>query len=341
MKKPHQLEPFSHLTPDTILTAAEQSTGVRCTGYCLQLNSYINRVYELETEEGERLIIKFYRPDRWPLLALEEEHDFVKELAAHDLPVVAPIKQSSGLTLGHDHDIYFAIYPKRSGRFFDEFSMGQWQELGRLIGRMHAIASARPCTARPVLVPNQATTAQVDFLLASKLIPTHLQANFSKTCQTLLELITPLFKTTKLIRLHGDCHFGNILHRAEESFLLIDFDDMAMGPAVQDFWMLLPGYTDECQSEIDNFIDGYETFHHFNRSELALIEPLRAMRYIHFIAWCAHQAGDIHASENLIPNWGSESYWYQEIQDLQTQLDRIRQAAHPSLYDHGGLPPFL
>lgn len=322
---PDHGEPFALLNPDAILTAVEQAADLRCTGYCLQLNSYINRVYEIETEAGERLIAKFYRPDRWPLAALEEEHNFVRELADHDIPVVAPLRLTSGTTLARHGDIFFTLYPKKSGRFFDEFSPEQWQELGRLIGRMHAVAGTTTCCRRPVLTPDKSTAAQLKFLAASHLIPPHLQAGFDQACHTLLALITPLFSNTRLIRLHGDCHFGNILHRAEESFLLIDFDDMAMGPAVQDFWMLLPGHKNECHHEIENFIDGYETFHPFHRSELALIEPLRAMRYIHFIAWCAHQAGDAQASENLVPGWGSENYWRQEIWDIETQITRIRQ----------------
>ncbi len=341
MKQADHSEPFSQLTPDIILTAVEQAAQVRCTAYCLQLNSYINRVYELQTEDDERLIVKFYRPDRWSLAALEEEHGFVRELADHDLPVVAPITLSSGQTLARHHDIYFAVYPKRSGRFFDEFSTEQWQELGRLIGRMHAIGSRKPCTCRPVLTPDKATAGQVDFLLASKLIPDHLRSSFATTCQTLLELIIPLFSAIKPIRIHGDCHFGNILHRAEESFLLIDFDDLAMGPAVQDFWLLLPGYKDECPVEIENFIDGYETFRPFSRAELSLIEPLRAMRYIHFIAWCAHQAHDINAAENLVPGWGDENYWRQEIDDLKSQIARIRAQTTAHTYDQGGLSPFI
>lgn len=341
MNEPAHSEPFSNLTPDTILTAVEQAADIRCTAYCLQLNSYINRVYELEREDGERLIVKFYRPERWSLAALKEEHGFIRELADHDLPVVAPLPFSTGKTLASHDDIYFALYPKKSGRFFDEFSPQQWQELGRLIGRMHAIASAKPCTSRPVLLPNQATADHVEFLRASGLIPNHLKASFTSTCHTLLELITPLFRATKTIRLHGDCHFGNILHRAEESFLLIDFDDMAMGPAVQDFWMLLPGYKNECSLEIENFIDGYETFRPFNRGEIALIEPLRAMRYIHFISWCAHQAHDINASQNLVPGWGNENYWQQEIADLQSQINRIRQQGSATIGDYHGLPPFI
>jgi len=326
---PGHSEPFSTLTPDVILTAVEQAADLRCTAYCLQLNSYINRVYELETEEGQRLIVKFYRPKRWPWAALQEEHDFIRELAAHDLPVVAPLPFATGLTLARHNDIYFALFPKKSGRFFDEFTLDQWQELGRLIGRMHAIASSRPCSHRLILTPAQATTQQVDFLLASGLIPAHLHPLFAATCRELLDLLIPLFKTTNLLRIHGDCHFGNILHRAEESFLLIDFDDMVMGPAVQDFWMLLPGYKNECHQEIESFLEGYATFHTFNRAELELIEPLRAMRYIHFMAWCAHQARDIRGSENLVAGWGSDHYWQQEIQDLQAQIIRIN-AARPN-----------
>lgn len=176
------------------------------------------------------------------------------------------------------------------------------------------------------------TSSQIEFLLSGDFLPEVLLARFERVCRDLIEHISPLFDNIGIIRLHGDCHFGNILHRSHESFLLIDFDDMAMGPAVQDFWMLLPGYRSDSFLEIENFLDGYEVFRPFDRQELALIEPLRAMRYIHFMAWCAYQLHDRQAARSIIPDWGTENYWQREVRDLETQIERIKEGKNEGIY---------
>jgi len=318
------LSDFHRLTPDTIITVVEQALGTFCTNLCRPLNSYINRVYELEAETGEGLIVKFYRPGRWAQEALRDEHAFLLELAAREIPVIPPLTMNDGPTLGEHEGIFFAIFPKKSGRSSDEFTLDQWEEIGRLLARVHAVGATRPAVSRVVMTPNRSTLPQVAFLLGGDFIPPELAPAYQQTTDRLLALIEPLFSEAETIQIHGDCHFSNIIHRPGESFFLIDFDDMAVGPPVQDLWMLLPGYAREAAAEIEVFLEGYETFRPFDRRSLKLIEPLRAMRYIHYSAWCAHQATD-GGLDRLEPDWGTHAYWQREIKDLNEQIARIRE----------------
>ncbi len=316
---------FHGLTPDVIITLAEKALGVRCTNLCRPLNSYINRVYELEFEDRTGLVIKFYRPGRWSKNGLLDEHTFLQELAALEIPVIVPLKMVDGTTLGRFGKIWFACFPKCGGRSFDEYSEEQWLELGRLIGRVHAVGAVRLPEERITMKPSSSTRTQVDSLLASNLIPAEMRQEFKELADTLITEITPLFDHTRMIRIHGDCHFSNLIYLPEKSFYIIDFDDMAVGPPVQDFWMLLPGVKEDSWREINLFLEGYETFMDFDQRSLALIEPLRAMRYIHYIAWCAHQVSE-DGESRVAPNFGTREYWQQEMGDLADQLERIKNA---------------
>lgn len=330
MKKRDAVHPAFHgLSPDVVITLAEKALGLRCTNLCRPLNSYINRVFELERGDGGGLIIKFYRPDRWTKEALHDEHDFLLELDALEIPVIAPLTLSDNTTLGLHGKIPFACFPKCGGRSFDEYTDDQWQELGRLIGRVHAVGATRPARHRLTLSPEHSTRAQVNALLSGDLIPADLRQEMRELTDTLIAEISPLFATTPMIRIHGDCHFSNIIHRPGQSFFIIDFDDMAMGPAVQDFWMLLPGPLPEALAEVEIFLEGYETFMKFDRRSLALIEPLRAMRFLHYIAWCAHQFRE-DGESRVAPNFGTRDYWQRELADLADQLERIRHAPSPT-----------
>lgn len=318
---------FHGLTPDRIINLAETALGRRCTNLCRPLNSYINRVYELEYEENAEdeagLIIKFYRPGRWSKKAILDEHAFLLELQALEIPVVAPLPMTDGGTLGRWGKIFFACFPKCGGRSFDEYTEEQWLELGRLIGRVHAVGATRPARERIIMRPDSSTQAQVDTLLAGDFIPAGQRREFQELTAALIKEISPLFAQTRMIRIHGDCHFSNLIYLPGQSFYIIDFDDMAMGPPVQDFWMLLPGLLRDSLLEIDFFLEGYETFMDFDRRSLNLIEPLRAMRYIHYIAWCAHQvAAD--GTSRVAPDFGTREYWQQEMADLADQLERIK-----------------
>jgi Ser/Thr protein kinase RdoA (MazF antagonist) len=316
---------FLHLSPDIVLGVVEQALGVRCTNLCRPLASYINRVYELEQEDGTGLVVKFYRPGRWNQAALQDEHDFLLELAGREIPVIAPLPLTGNGTLGTHQGLAFAVFPKCGGRSFDEYTDEQWLEIGRLLGRVHAVGASREPSGRIVMRPDRSTRDHLRYLLAGNFLPSDLAQSFSALVETIIAEITPLFVGVELIRIHGDCHFSNLIYRPGESFYLIDFDDMAFGPPVQDFWMLLPGYRDETHVEIDLFLEGYETFRDFDRRTLRLIEPLRAMRFIHYTAWCACQVAEEGLSR-VAPDFGSRDYWQREIDDLADQLERIRSA---------------
>ena len=316
---------FHGLTPDRVITLAEKALGVRCTNLCRPLNSYINRVYELEREDRSGLVIKFYRPGRWSQNGLLDEHTFLLELQAREIPVIVPLKMVDGTTLGRFGKIWFACFPKCGGRSYDEYSEEQWLELGRLIGRVHAIGATHQPLDRITMKPSSSTRTQVDSLLASNLIPAEMRQEFKELTDSLIKEITPLFGQTRMIRIHGDCHFSNLIYLPGKSFYIIDFDDMAVGPPVQDFWMLLPGLMQDSLLEIDLFLEGYETFMDFDRRSLRLIEPLRAMRYIHYIAWCAHQVSE-DGESRVAPNFGTHEYWRVEMGDLADQLERIKSA---------------
>lgn len=314
---------FQGLTPDAVLNLVEQELNVHCTNLCRPLNSYINRVYELEDEDGTGIIIKFYRPGRWSREALQEEHDFLLELAAEELPVIAPLELGSGNTLGLFHETLFAVFPKKGGRYTDELNDDQWGELGRLLGRVHLLGASGETTHRPIIRPDLSTADHLTKIVESGVIPQDQSRQYIDLVNEIIEETTPLFKGIDSIRIHGDCHSGNLIYRPDESYYLIDFDDMAVGPPVQDFWMLLPGTMDSSFVEIDLFLEGYETFRRFDQSSLRLIEPLRAMRFVHYTAWCAYQVVE-DGSSPVVPNFGTREYWQQEMNDLADQLERIR-----------------
>ena len=319
---------FPGLTPPLILDLAEAALGARCTNLRRPYNSYINRVYELADRDGRGLVIKFYRPGRWSRAGVQDEHDFLLELAAEEIPVIAPLRLRDGSTLGAHGRLLFALYEKKGGRYPDEFTDDQWLAMGRLLGRLHQVGARRQPHDRPRLHPQASTRAHLDFLRASGLLPADLAPAYEQVTAAIVDEITPLFARTESIRIHGDCHRGNIIDRPGESLHLIDFDDMAVGAPVQDFWMLLPGTLADAAVEADLLIEGYETFRPFDRTSLRLIEPLRAMRYVHYSAWCARQVVKDGLSP-VIPDFGSRTYWQTETRELADQLERIREGAQP------------
>jgi len=314
---------FHSLTPEKVITPVEKALGVRCTNLCRPLNSYINRVFELESEDGQGLVIKFYRPGRWSAAALQDEHDFLHDLLREEIPVVAPLVHGDGGTLGTFNDLHFAVFPKKGGRSFDEFNDDQWTQLGRLLGRTHMVGASRRPRDRIVMAPESSTRQQLDYLLSGGFLPADMRAKYSDLAGELIVETTPLFREMEKIRIHGDCHFSNLIFRPEESFFLIDFDDMAIGPAVQDLWMLLPGRLVDSLKEVNLFLEGYETFRPFDRRGFQLIEPLRAMRFIHYCSWCARQVAE-DGESRAMPEFGSRHFWQQEINDLADQLVQIR-----------------
>jgi Ser/Thr protein kinase RdoA (MazF antagonist) len=313
---------FHQLGPDRVLTFVETALAVRCNNLFRPLNSYINRVFEVEQVDGTRLVVKFYRPGRWSREAILDEHQFLRDLATHEIPVIAPLVLQDGTTLAESNGLHYSVFPKCGGRSVDEFTDDQWIQLGRLIGRIHQVGELSVAHHRIVMAPDHSTKTQLEYILASPCVPEDLKPPLEEAARAIIAQATPLFQDGRMIRIHGDCHFSNVIHRPGESFFLIDFDDMVMGPPIQDIWMLLPGDLGESFVELDLFLEGYETFRSFDQATLRLVEPLRAMRYVHYMAWCAHQvAGD--GVTRAIDGFGSREYWQKEIADLHDQMQRI------------------
>lgn len=316
---------FADLTPDTVLEQTERALGRRCSNICRPLSSYINRVYEVGVADGSFVVVKFYRPGRWSDTALQDELEFVAELAAEELPVVPPLPGPDGRLLHLHGDMRFAVYPKRGGRALDEPAPNDWVHIGRLLARMHTVGARRPPRDRIEIGPRHSAAGHLQALLAPGIIPARLVEPYRRAVEGILDLIAPAFEGIEKIRIHGDCHRCNILHRPGEPFHVIDFDDMAVGPPVQDIWMLLPGRVAESRVELDHLLEGYETFRDFDYSSLKLVEPLRALRFVHYAAWCARQKAD-GGFTRLAPDWGTPAHWTQEIAELEKQRQEILDA---------------
>jgi len=326
---------FEDLSPEVMMTAVEKALDVQLSGLAAPLPSYINRVYEFATTGNERLIAKFYRPGRWPEAALRDEHRFVLACAAAEIPVVAPLPQRSGDTLGNVDGIFFALYPKRSGREFELNGGEEWERLGSLVARLHNVGDDEPANARIMQHPMESTAANIRWLLDGHYITPRYLTSFETLCRRLLKQIIPLFNDIEYIRIHGDLHRANILERPGEGLLLIDFDDMMVGPPVQDLWLLLPEYAEDCPEEIRTFLKGYTMLRDFDTWTLRLIEPLRAMRMIYFLAWISRQAEDYNFAGHF-PGWGTEAFWQREVGDLERQLAVVENSLHHS-YDRNSI----
>jgi len=313
---------FATLTPEAVLEAVEVALDTRLEPWTQPLPSYVNRVYGLRGEDGQALVAKFYRPGRWTPEALRDEQRFVQDCRAEDIPVVAPLVLRDGDTLGQHGGIAFAVYPRRGGRPFDSDAPESWARIGALLGRLHSVGAGRDAVHRRDLHPDAATREDLAYLTAGGFAPAAENARLEALGAQLLEQIGPLFDDVEPIRLHGDCQRTNILERPGEGLLLIDFDDMVNGPAVQDLWLLLPDAPRACRAEMACLLDAYEAFHPFDPRTLRLIEPLRAMRMLHYLAWCARQAND-HAFPRSHPEWATRAFWQGEIADLERQLALI------------------
>jgi Ser/Thr protein kinase RdoA (MazF antagonist) len=310
--------PFSTLTPDLVLDAVE-SLGYLSDARVLALNSYENRVYQVGIEESEPLIAKFYRPDRWSDAAIREEHVFSRELVEHEVPVVAPLERD-GESLFEHAGFRFALFPRRGGRAPEPGNLDQLYRLGQLLGRLHAVGATRPFAERETLAVDNFGHASLDTLLQGGFIPSGLLPAYRSVAQDLLGRLDALFGRVRYnaIRLHGDCHPGNLLYR-DETFNVVDLDDCRMGPAVQDLWMMLAGERQERLGQLAELIDGYQEFHDFDPRELPLIEGLRALRLLHHSAWIARRWDDP-AFPLAFPWFANERYWGDQVLMLREQI---------------------
>jgi len=337
----HAVGSFELLSPGDAVRAVERAFGVVLDGTLDSYPSYVNRVYGMRREDGEAIVAKFYRPGRWTRAAILDEHRFLRDLAAAEIPVVAPISGVDGATLqelevpgdgeggreggGSGARFLFAVFPRAGGRTFEPESADDLLRLGSLIGRCHAVGAAGSAPDRVVCEPSGLTASFVDELLGEGLVHPDCRDDFERIARSTIAGIAPLFAGARFSRIHGDCHRGNLIDRPGRGLTLIDFDDMMSGPAVQDVWLVLPGYAVDCPRELDLVLEGFERFAAFDRGTLRLIEPLRFMRMIYFLAWRARQRGDFWFRGSF-PDWGSEAFWIKETEDLRVQAEVIGKA---------------
>lgn len=314
------MENFLNILPEVIFDAAE-TLGGRCTGRFFALNAMENRVYDIEMEEGPRVVIKFYRPGRWSRATIQTEHDFLKKLEENEIPVVRPLADASGKTLFETNGVLFTIFPKRPGRLEPELNKEQLTRLGRFLARLHNVGATMPGLPRLKLSPTTYGRETLKYLKEKNLLPAHLGQHFETLINEICDVTEPMFTNVEYVLLHGDCHAGNILW-SNDSPYFIDFDDMLYAPPVQDTWMLT-GADDEYGNEMRRIlITAYEEIREFDDSTLRLIEPLRALRMIHFTAWIAKRWED-GAFKLAFPNFGTERYWQEQVEGLSVQREKI------------------
>ncbi|MFL6634233.1 MAG: serine/threonine protein kinase [Massilia sp.] len=311
--------PFSRLDPAMVLDAVD-SVGLRGDGRLLALNSYENRVYRVGREEGPPVVVKFYRPGRWSDAAILEEHAFVQELADQEIPAVPPCVLD-GRTL-HEHGGFrFTVFESRGGRAPELSDPATLEWIGRFIGRIHAVGAVKPFAERPRLDLDTFGKEPRAWLIGHGFIPPELLTAYTSVLDQALDGVARCYDragTLPLLRLHGDCHAGNVLWTGDGPHF-VDFDDSRMGPAVQDLWMLLSGERHEMVGQLADVLAGYEDFCDFDPRQLYLVEALRTLRLIHYSAWLAMRWDDP-AFPAAFPWFNTQRYWQDRILELREQV---------------------
>lgn len=309
--------PYQGLSPETMLDALE-AVGFRTDGGLMPLNSYENRVYQVGIEDDEPVVAKFYRPERWTDAAILEEHGFSFELRDAGLPCVAPVVRD-GVSLFEHDGFRYAVFPRQAGRPPNVEDREVLRILGHALGRLHALGASRAFAHRRRLTVREFGGESAEFLLGSGLIDEELSEAYEAVTSQLIERIAPVMENARTaIRIHGDCHLGNLLWRYDAPNF-VDFDDTMTGPPVQDLWMLLSGERDERTRQLADLVEAYDVFHSFDASETRLIEPLRALRMMHHAAWIGRRWRDP-AFPVAFPDFGGTRYWSNHILTLKEQL---------------------
>ena len=321
---------FDKLTQEKVLDAVEL-LGHQTSGRVTILNSMENRVYEVEiyndhakTVSENFKIVKFYRPGRWTRAQIQDEHNFLFDLIENDINAIAPDKYEGESIFENSDGLFFTIFPKQGGRAADEWTPELLGQMGRLLARLHNTGAARTADHRLKLNLDNFGTQNLALTMEAGFLPIDYKEQYKTVCEKIITESEPLFKGIKYQRVHGDCHHGNILLK-EGSPFLIDFDDMSVGPRVQDLWMISPGRDSYAKENFNILIDAYSEMTDFNYKELKLVEVLRSMRIIHFSAWIGHRYQD-EAFKRAFPTFGSHQYWEKEIFDLNEQLSYILDA---------------
>jgi len=323
---PDDSVPFAGLRPERILDAVE-SLGYRCDGALMALNSYENRVWQIGIDDSPPLIAKFYRPERWSDAQIAEEHAFSAAMVADELPVVAPLA-IGGRTLFVHGGFRFSLFPRQGGRApeFAEPEILEW--MGRLMARLHLVGAREPFVVRETLDIQRFGIDSRDWLLANHVIPPELETVWQGVADQALEGVRHCYARAGQVahlRLHGDCHAGNVLW-TQDGPHFVDFDDARMGPAIQDLWMLLSGDAEEMGLQFGHVLAGYETFREFDDRELQLVEALRTLRLLHHSAWLARRWNDP-AFPAAFPWFATKRYWEERILELREQIAAMQESA--------------
>ncbi|HAS1786640.1 serine/threonine protein kinase [Enterobacter cloacae complex sp. 2022EL-00788] len=312
---------FQTLHPDTIMDALFEQ-GIRVDSGLTPLNSYENRVYQFQDEERQRFVVKFYRPQRWSAQQIQEEHQFARDLLNDDVPVAAPLAFNNQTLLTHQ-GFYYAVFPSLGGRQFEADNIDQMEWVARYLGRIHQTGRKTPFMARPTIGVQEYLIEPRHIFETSTLIPKALKDNFLAATDKLIDAVKASWREDiSTLRLHGDCHAGNILWR--DGPLFVDLDDARMGPAVQDLWMLLNGDKAEQRMQLETIIEAYEEFSPFNSDEIALMEPLRAMRFVYYLAWLIRRWEDPAFPRNF-PWLTGEDYWRNQISTFTEQVKVLQE----------------
>ncbi len=293
------------------------------------LNSYENRVYQIGMEDpavyGPKIIGKYYRPNRWTNPQIQEEHDFTTELAQLEIPVVAPLQFNQQSLLSHG-DFRFALYPQKGGRTAELDNPEHLEWIGRFLGRIHLAGASKAFTTRPQISVEDFAVTSAKFLLDNHFIPDYLLDAYQTLSDDLINLLKQRFDSTPVpsIRLHGDCHSGNILW-TDAGPHFVDFDDCRSGPPIQDIWMLLSGDINEQQQQLNHVLDGYFEFAELDSAQLQLVEPLRTLRLMHYASWLAKRWSDPSFPMNF-PWFNTPNYWEQHILELREQFSLLQES---------------
>ncbi|MBU0601304.1 MAG: serine/threonine protein kinase [Gammaproteobacteria bacterium] len=319
-------QPYADLTPEAVLDALE-AAGFAVDGRLLALNSFENRVYQVGVDDAPPMIAKFYRPGRWSDEAILEEHAFCLELAAREIPVVAPIELPGGGTLMTHGGYRFALFPRRGGRApeLDRADTLEW--IGRFMGRIHALGAVQPYVHRPALDIASFGEIPAAYVLEHDFVPLELSSVYRGVCEQALDGVCAAFARAgdvRRIRTHGDCHVGNMLWVEGQGPHFVDFDDSRMAPAIQDLWMLLSGDRPERAHQLADVLAGYEEFCEFDPRELHLIEALRTLRLIHHSGWIARRWQDP-AFPAAFPWFDTPRYWEARILELREQIAMLEE----------------
>ena len=310
---------FHALSPDAVLDALD-SIGLHGDGRLLALNSYENRVYQVGIEDAPPVVVKFYRPSRWHDAQIHEEHEFVHALHAQEIPVVPPLS-IAGATLHRHQDHRFAVFARQGGRAPELDQPGVLEWIGRFLGRIHAVGARKPFAERPALDPQTFGEQPRNWLLQSGLIPNELHESWSVISRQAIDGVQRCYQRAgdiRLLRLHGDCHIGNVLW-TDAGPHFVDFDDSRTGPALQDLWMLLSGERADMVRQLSDLLSGYEDFCEFDQRELYLLEALRTLRLLHYSAWIGMRWDDP-AFPVAFPWFGTVRYWQDRILELREQV---------------------